>query len=1266
MACAGTIPTLTGGASAVLSGNVATITVDVTGDTTSVNYTLGVYRKKGSSPTFLIGERVSSNALTFSAAPPTQEIKVYNDTIADHSEAGDFYYAVRVECEGSDFGGDALQCNAGAGFRVPYFPAANPITVSLNALEATVRVTVNGNNTSQGFTISLYAKWGSAPTFQPSEKISQQTVDTAVSGNKEYVYVYSIANGAIWYFQARIENAVGGGTAFTGADESSQYSIQPSQFSTGDPELTVSVSGNILTITPSVDLVSDVSNFWLRTRVKLGSAPTSVDPIVNAQVVPAGAAETGFPFTYAVTSPGVWYVKSWIETGAGVFTGGAETAVVLSSEVGHIVISGVTDGGTPTTHVTDIPVPPPTTVPHEGIDELIVLVKVKGSPSTRVEYYDDRILSQTYQRVEWWYHRTGGCGAFRLMMKQSDPVWQQAITEGWEIHCRIKLENEQLYKTWYRGVVKSMIDDHSGQEQMFDIRGFGYAEYLKRIYVQKKYSAGLTVRDVVVDILNTYVSPVSRIRLPDNAGVSDAAQLSAMTAGSGNATTLGPSNNPAYLQATTAVGTPTNYDPTRSGIDASGYVLQGDLHFETSAWEALKTLAELQGSREFGVDADGFFYWKATSSTVGHNFYGDKDIGIAREGAKLEHKLNQIKLEGAHLGCREHLTIRGDVTDIADRGLFEGPIELPWITHQGDATRWADNVIASRKARYDWRTVSWNGVSKRLCGTHPMNRVQYRGSGDATNFIGYDVCKIHYIKGGFPKRGEIKEVGETRANKTIDNPVIRAEFWLGPCVGDMMDELGVIVNQVEALKGKWKQFRYPRDITLSPVGTDGLIPGEIKHYSKDITNCDITNNQAEVQNSTYPRGNLVAFLNKQWTALGIRRVFQHSAPSRGLYYGEIIAVITDITNSAAAAYYWNGTSWVGAGGEVNTASNVGSGGVGPYDSKSLADLRFRNVNTTSDKIGVALDVTNKEIDITPHQSLYQNIFQGRIQLDSTTQISLQRYNGDYVEVNGEIVSIGSSGKDLLTGHKLIDNTGAHAAAGMVASTLYYVYLSNSSATDSPLRLRASTTAPSKVNGVYYLGTSGNALNWRFVGWVYTNASINFQDQEGTLGGTVAGNTLPRRWVVNYYNRIWKRMMLCPSYSDGGSATSYNASTTTDWLELNASGTANAHMSYINNGEDSPTFISHWEATNTGSAAFGIGYGASLSASIAAVKVATEKGSNETEMAACSYSPTPVVGVYYATMVVHHNSTTVNIWADGARDNADADTPLTFMTATVPC
>ncbi len=77
----------------------------------------------------------------------------------------------------------------------------------------------------------------------------------------------------------------------------------------------------------------------------------------------------------------------------------------------------------------------------------------------------------------------------------------------------------------------------------------------------------------------------------------------------------------------------------------------------------------------------------------------------------------------------------------------------------------------------------------------------------------------------------------------------------------------------------------------------------------------------------------------------------------------------DATTPGTSRYY--GTDGSGtkgyfaipAGGESNTASNIGAGGVGVFKQKSGVDLQFKNINAGSNKVTITDDTTNSEVDI---------------------------------------------------------------------------------------------------------------------------------------------------------------------------------------------------------------------------------------------------------------------------------------------------------------
>lgn len=166
---------------------------------------------------------------------------------------------------------------------------------------------------------------------------------------------------------------------------------------------------------------------------------------------------------------------------------------------------------------------------------------------------------------------------------------------------------------------------------------------------------------------------------------------------------------------------------------------------------------------------------------------------------------------------------------------------------------------------------------------------------------------------------------------------------------------------------------------------------------------------------------------------------------------------------------------------------------------------------------------------------------------------LNEYKGNKVVVNNVQVTIPGSGVGLQVdvADNLIDGAGADAGVPGSPSTLYYVYVSNRRATFSPESIRLSVATPSLLNGVKYLGISGNAANWRFVGWVFLNATPQFESTQNNC------------WIANYYNRVLQTIFANPGYVDDDTQTFYNVNG--NWAAAN--GGVDSQIGFISNGED---------------------------------------------------------------------------------------------------
>lgn len=235
-------------------------------------------------------------------------------------------------------------------------------------------------------------------------------------------------------------------------------------------------------------------------------------------------------------------------------------------------------------------------------------------------------------------------------------------------------------------------------------------------------------------------------------------------------------------------------------------------------------------------------------------------------------------------------------------------------------------------------------------------------------------------------------------------------------------------------------------------------------------------------------------------------------------------------------------------------------------------------------------------------------------------------------------------------------TATGAADGVVintrVSTLLYVYhcLAGAMAGQNP-PLGFSTTAPTYVNGTQYLGTSGNALQCLFIGWVFLDAAGNMND------------SVTQRNVVNFYNRRPSVLSLAPGYNNNNAATTF-ALTANVWARV-AAGTADT-AEYISNGEDA-IYADAW---------FTLG----AAAPAAIVQVGIGDNSNTTPSAVASFGALAVAGSSCAvslavgpytpakrtlTLLGYTANLATTFEADQARNGSASDPQSTGLYALVP-
>jgi hypothetical protein len=168
---------------------------------------------------------------------------------------------------------------------------------------------------------------------------------------------------------------------------------------------------------------------------------------------------------------------------------------------------------------------------------------------------------------------------------------------------------------------------------------------------------------------------------------------------------------------------------------------------------------------------------------------------------------------------------------------------------------------------------------------------------------------------------------------------------------------------------QWSSDGKPKVVTSTNEST-GQMVGVLREIL-DINTITMSTafKVGEIDNALLPSDKLNYGANtndRLYTWNSASGVYEHADPgeSEAVYYigaslnaGKHIVLILDMPRGGL------GGSSGGGSGEVNTASNIGSAGVGLWHSKNVFDLRFRNVAAGSSKITVVQNNTNNTADV---------------------------------------------------------------------------------------------------------------------------------------------------------------------------------------------------------------------------------------------------------------------------------------------------------------
>lgn len=285
------------------------------------------------------------------------------------------------------------------------------------------------------------------------------------------------------------------------------------------------------------------------------------------------------------------------------------------------------------------------------------------------------------------------------------------------------------------------------------------------------------------------------------------------------------------------------------------------------------------------------------------------------------------------------------------------------------------------------------------------------------------------------------------------------------------------------------------------------------------------------------------------------------------------------------------------------------------------------------------------------------MFECRLDRSTATVLTLNPTFGLVMEIGRETITLDVANVlnayQVTNAANLIDNTGADiAATPPSASTQYYVYASNGSASNRPYQLALSTAVPGQdANSQWYLNTAGNGANWRFVGTVFTSAGTQFVD------------TVLNRDVFSQFNRIRKTLFVNPGYTDDNSTTTVSV-TQASWALYKA---ADGQITFFDDG------LNCWDLIETGfvnliganGAWLGIGIDSTTGAAVAA-QFAAAVSKVEATMRWSGQGTVGQWNRHTASMLAISNTAASTFVADFIRMGSATDPVGTNLRGTVLC
>jgi hypothetical protein len=293
--------------------------------------------------------------------------------------------------------------------------------------------------------------------------------------------------------------------------------------------------------------------------------------------------------------------------------------------------------------------------------------------------------------VSWEYNRIGGCGSASMSLAlpyQSVDV----IEEGTEIQIDVIRNSGELYETWYRGEVANR-SQKLGLASTVSLQVQGFVMQLERVRLDNITFTDSNTDSIVAFIIDNYVAPDTQIKRT----------------------------------------------PSKGLVRAEGFVVDS-ITFNGSAMSAIRSLSEISGNAEWGVNNEKEIFFVVRSNDVKNAFVAD-ELHALNEVSDFSGIINEYKLFGAGSYVRTK-------TDLASQDSFgkrNAILQQSAISTDDTADQYIDGYLTDSKEPLTTVNAIISNVRKQVETLPPQGAILFALLGSSPFVTSkYQMERINY------------------------------------------------------------------------------------------------------------------------------------------------------------------------------------------------------------------------------------------------------------------------------------------------------------------------------------------------------------------------------------------------------------------------------------------------------------------------------------------------------------------------------------------